>query len=113
MARLKSLLDPKKYAAFVQARVDARRMRLHPNFRGAFVFPPGHFYSPLLDIEGLDRGVAAPSDGPELWEHLDLRQAAQRAYYEDLLRECPLLPFPRQRSSGFRYFSDNQLFGLS
>ena len=58
-------------------------------------FPAGHFYSPLLDLQSLRPGESAPPcDGEEMWEHLDLRGPAQRAYYLDLLGRFPAPPFP-------------------
>lgn len=85
-----------------------RLLDLKPNLRGAVINPPGHFYSPLLDIEKLgpdDAGL--PFDGAECWEHVDLRRAEQRAYYDDLLQRFPPLPFPRHRTPPYRYFWDN------
>ncbi len=52
-------------------------------------------------------------DGPELWEHIDLREREQRSYYEQLLNDCTLLPFPKQPSREFRYFSANSYFVFS
>lgn len=108
------MLDPKSYLRLVRNRLHQRRLRLHPNLRGAVAYPPGHFYSPLLDIESLapaDSNMAF--DGVECWEHIRLREREQRLYYEDLLHTFPLLPFPSQRTSGWRYFRDNTWFTLS
>ena len=52
-------------------------------------------------------------DGPELWEHINLRENEQRSYYEQLLNDCAVLPFPKQQSPGFRYFSGNSYFVFS
>lgn len=54
-----------------------------------------------------------PFDGIECWEHIDLRPQEQRNYYEDLLDRFPLLSFPRQKTDGHRYFTDNEWFVLS
>lgn len=90
-----------------------RLLRRWPNWRGVTSFPPGHFHSPLLDLQSLSANNSTLSfDGPELWEHIDLREGEQRAYYEQLLSDHALPPFPHQQSQGFRYFSDNSYFVL-
>lgn len=87
------------------------RLRMSTNRRGATRFPPGHFYSPLLDIQSLRANDAnLPFDGEEWWEHVDLRPEAQRAYYEGLLDRFPLLPFPHKPAAGYRYHTDNGWF---
>jgi hypothetical protein len=77
-------------------------------------FPPGHFYSPLLDIQGLaPNDPSLPFDGAECWEYIDLQPGEQRSYYEDLLERFPLLPFPSQKSDNYRYFTENNWFAVS
>jgi hypothetical protein len=75
-------------------------------------YPPGHFHSPLLDIEGLgpeDRSL--PFDGAEEWENIDLLPNEQREFYKDLITRFPLsTPFPNQKTDGHRYYSDNCWF---
>lgn len=51
-----------------------------------------------------------PYDGPEEWEHINLRLNEQRAYYEDLLEKFPLPPFPARAGENYRYFKDNEWF---
>jgi hypothetical protein len=86
------------------------QLRLRPSPPPEFV-PPGHYYSPLLDIESL---VASSStmlfDGVECWEHIDLQAQEQRIYYQDLLDRFPSLPFPSQKTQGYRYFANNDFF---
>lgn len=53
-----------------------------------------------------------PFDGHEFWEHIRLRQDEQRSYYEDLLERFPFLPFPAQKTDGYRYFTKNNWFRL-
>lgn len=83
-----------------------------PNQRGATFYPPGHFYSPLLDIDSLPAGSQyLPFDGVDWWEHIDLRPAEQRAYFADLLTNYPFLAFPQTPDNGsFRYFWGNNWF---
>jgi methyltransferase family protein len=101
---LTTVLNPKSYFRFI------RNLR---NFRGAVRFPPGHFYSPLLDIQSLRPNDSnLPFDGEELWEHINLRLSEQRSYYEDLLDRFAPLPFPSQKTDGYRYFTENIYFTL-
>jgi hypothetical protein len=109
MASLKKLFSPRSLLLFTQ-----KRFGFQPNLRGALYYPPGHFYSPLLDIQSLDQnGAGIAFDGPECWEHIDLRREEQRAYYTDLLENFPWLPFPKDKSADYRYFVDNHYFCLA
>lgn len=105
-----NLLNPASYLRFARERL----FRWRPNLRGAIGIPPGHFHSPLLDIQSLrPQDTNVPFDGIEWWEHVDLRPVAQRSYYLDLVENFPLLPFPRQATDGYRYFLDNDWFSLA
>jgi predicted O-methyltransferase YrrM len=110
MPHLKKILNPGSYVRLFRRRLQDRRLRLHPNLRGAATYPPGHFYSPLLDIENLGPdSPGLPHDGAEYWEHVDLRREEQRAYFVDLLERFPP-DFPRERTAPRRYFSVNTWF---
>ena len=114
MPHLKTLLNPRSLFWFVRKRIQERRLRLQSNLRGAVWFPPGHFYSPLLDIQSLGPvEPTMPFDGVECWEHIDLRPSEQRSYYEDLLDGFPFLQFPSQKTDDYRFFTDNDWFVLS
>jgi predicted O-methyltransferase YrrM len=81
------------------------------NLRGASIFPPGHFYSPLIDIEAqASDAQSIEFDGLELWEHIDLRPEEMRRYYTDLVAHHSTIHFPKHRDGAFRYFSENQIF---
>jgi Methyltransferase domain len=111
MPHLMTLFNPKTYFRFFWKRLKERELRLHPNLRGAAVWPPGHFHSPLLDIQSLGPNDSIlPFDGPELWEHVNLLPGEQRLYYEDLVDRFPLLPFPNGKTDDWRYFTDNHWF---
>ena len=111
MPSLKAMLDPKTYFSVIMQRLDARRVQRHPNFRGVAMFTPGHFYSPLLDLENLDAGAdMVPFDGPECWEHIELRPSEQRAYYRTLIEKYSATPFPAEKKDGFRYYTQNFFF---
>jgi hypothetical protein len=109
---LKKILNPGSYVRFFRRRLQDRRLRRHPNLRGAATYPPGHFYSPLLDIENLgSEAPGLPHDGAEYWEHVDLRPEEQRAYFVDLLERFPPNFLP-ERTPPRRYFSANTWFPL-
>jgi hypothetical protein len=100
---LKKILNPHSYFRFIK------------DLRGVLACPPGNFDSPLLDLFH-DLGPNdsnLPFDGAEWWEHINLRPDDQRSYYEDLLDRFPVLPFPRQKTDGYRYFTENVWFVLS
>jgi hypothetical protein len=114
MPPLKNLINPKSYSRFILDRLEKRRLILQPNLRGVTTFPPGHFYSPLLDIQSLElNGANLPFDGAEWWEHVNLKPDAQRSYYRDLIERFPCLPFPSQQSGDYRYYTDNVWFVFS
>ena len=114
MPHLKALLNPKWLFWFVQKQIRECRLRLQPNLRGAVWVPPGHYYSPLLDIQSLGPvEPIMPFDGVECWEHIDLRPSEQRSYYEDLLDRFPVLQFPSQKTDGYRFFTGQRWFELS
>jgi hypothetical protein len=75
-------------------------------------FPPGHFYSPVVDVTDphVVEAVAKPkplrdSDGI----HID--RAAIEAFCGRLARHHSLFPFPREAQPGFRFFYNNPAFG--
>lgn len=114
MPRLETISILRSCLWFIRKRLQELRGGREPNLRGAVRFPPGHFYSPLLDIQGLGPNDSSlPFDGAECWEHVNLRPSEQRSYYEDLLERFPLLPFPSQKSHNYRYFTENNWFAVS
>jgi len=114
MTRLKTILNPRSYLRFIKRRLQERRVRIEPNLLGAVIYPPGHYYSPLLDIRELGPGdVGLPFDDADYWEHVDLRPNEQRSYYDDLLNRFPFLPFPNRKSEGCRYYTGQDMFVMS
>jgi hypothetical protein len=82
------------------------------------VFPaahlPGHYYSPLPNLEEVQRDAAqiyaAPVDGL-LGIDLNLvEQIARRDSFRTFYSE---LPFPEHQSDGWRYYYENQYFSYS
>jgi predicted O-methyltransferase YrrM len=111
---LKADLNPKTYLRLIRNQLNERRLSRQPNLRGAVIYPPGHFYSPLLDIRGVAGGEAnVPFDGADYWEQIHLRPAEQRAYFEELLDKFPFLSFPQQKTPDYRFYTDNPWFPTS
>lgn len=109
------MLDLKSYLRTVDDRLRSylndRRLKLNPNWRGVEEFPPGHFHSPLLDIENLANEAAAMAlDGPEYWEHIDLRPAEQQSLYNEFVEVFDVDQLNEKKTDGRRYYSDNPFF---
>jgi hypothetical protein len=78
------------------------------------LFPPGHFYSPLPDIEDIERRasiVFAPP--PRTLPAIDLREAEQLALLEKLTAFYPELPWTEGPSPGRRYHFYNGSYEFS
>ena len=113
MPPLRTLLHPAYPWRFLKSRLHRLYLQRNPSERGRFFFPPGHFYSPLLDLERLKpAGEAFENDGAEDWRHVPLHEDEQRLLFDDLLSRFPVLPFPQQATPAFRYHSDNDWFPL-
>lgn len=114
MPSLNTLLHPTYLWRFLKSRLLKRYLKKHPNERGRTFFSPGHFHSPLLDIESLKSGNSdLPHDGVDNWEHIPMHQNAQCLLFQELLNLHPALPFPTKASPDFRYHHDNDWFPLA
>jgi predicted O-methyltransferase YrrM len=111
MPSLKSFVDPQAYARFAHRLQAGLETCIDPqNLAAVSAFPPGHFYSPLLDVRHVDEQRGMAHDGPEMWENVPLRAAEQEAFFRELLPTCPPLAFPPAKSPGFRYYTENTFF---
>ena len=111
MAKIKTILNPKSYIYLARRIIKNNRLKKNPNLNGVEFYPPGHYYSPLLDIGSLESGSSYfHYDGPECWEHINLQVDHQMAFFEDLLNRFPFPSFPYQKTNGYRYFKDNIYF---
>lgn len=74
-------------------------------------YTPGHYYSPLPDVEDLRK--RADQVFPPLTRSLpgiDLNEAAQLALLDQLQRYYAELPFPEEPTPGFRYYYQNSYY---
>src|SRR5688572_5417714 len=86
-------------------------LRRSPSFRGVRRHPPGHFYSPLLDLERLQTHREEFIDSEaRLWSGVNLRAGEQVALLEQLIGHRESFPFPQHAANGWRYYWDNPYF---
>jgi predicted O-methyltransferase YrrM len=71
-------------------------------------WPPGHFYSPIPSESEVATGLARKS---ESYGGLNLNEAVQVSFLEDIRRIYARLRFPGEREAGRRYFYANGSFG--
>lgn len=77
--------------------------------------PPGHYYSPIPDIEG----VKAAED--QIWRRentkkipgIDLNEQAQLQLLGQLTQHYPQQPFTEHKTAGRRYYFANDFFSFS
>jgi hypothetical protein len=73
---------------------------------------PGHYYSPIADPKELAEHVSRlPAAGPEL-PGIVLDRAALVATWDALLPFMTSCPFPREQTAGYRFYFDNNFFGI-
>jgi predicted O-methyltransferase YrrM len=85
--------------------------RLDRNLAGVTCFPPGSYYSTLLDIENLERDPKAYiGSSARAWDGIDLRPEVQRARLEEWLINPSGVPLPDQPEGKWRYYAKNEYF---
>ena len=102
--QLKTGRDPREYALELTASPEARRNRSAPLF-----VPPGHYYSPIVNIAEL---IASRAEQPPVSEHLDIDVDPKRqiALFRELSTYFGQIPFPVTQSSDFRYYFENNFY---
>lgn len=94
--------------------IQKRKIRKNPNWKGVFAYPPGHFYSPLLDIKSLCReNGQVRDDGKELWKFIDLQIDGQRQILQKIFCAHRIPKWPAKKDSQYRYFSGGGSFPLA
>jgi predicted O-methyltransferase YrrM len=74
-------------------------------------WPPGHFYSPIPNLQDVRRRAHAIFDtSPRELAGIDLNEAKQLSLFEELARYYPEQPFSDDKSPGRRYFFNNPNF---
>ncbi len=76
--------------------------------------PPGHFYSPIPSLTDVRaRAERLFADPPHTLPGIDLRETEQLALLESLQPFYDELPFPEQKTAGFRYCYENPAYSYS
>jgi hypothetical protein len=71
---------------------------------------PGHFYSPVVDLEDLQRRADTIWKTTSNLPGIDLNEAAQAYYFQQLQEAYPLFDFPEHKQPDRRYYFDNNSF---
>jgi hypothetical protein len=75
-------------------------------------YPPGHFYSPIPDIEYVRKHETSIfNDSPPL--DVDLNEKAQLEFMESSLPAYRQYPFPPEQNGSYRYYSTNDYFNIT
>jgi hypothetical protein len=78
------------------------------------MFPPGHYYSPLPDLNDVRRNEARLFGAPPTTiPGIDLREAQQMALLEQFAQLYPSIPFGDEPRPGLRYHYLNPAYGHS
>jgi hypothetical protein len=86
-------------------------LRRSPSYRGVRRHPPGHFYSPLLDLERFATHAEEFLDpNARLWGGVDLCGAKQTALLEEFVNRGLPFALPSEPEAGWRYYSKNEYF---
>ena len=73
--------------------------------------PSGHYYSPVVDPESI-QNVFLSSEVDPLIGGVELNVAGQLDLWKAMLPFLRDVPFPEQQAEGYRYFHENNWYGL-
>jgi Methyltransferase domain len=98
----------------LQAERDALKQRCErlDTLLGNVSYPPGHFYSPIVDVSDHHAIAAVRTrvDAPPP-AGIKIDAPAMTLMMQRLAEHHPLFPFPRQQEAGYRFYFDNPFFG--
>lgn len=89
-------------------------INFYKKFQSSSCFPPGHYYSPLMDaveIKEMEKSISAFSE--ESIAGIDLSEQEQIGLLEHFVQYYDKIPFPRQKNLKFRYYFENDVFGYT
>ncbi len=75
------------------------------------LYAPGHFYSPIPDLDAVTADAARIFDRPDSILGVDLRRDAQRARFESIATRWSEFPYYGAADPQLRYRPDNDYFG--
>ena len=83
----------------------------HADYKGVALYPPGHYYSPLITpAQVLENEIGCLDPDGLLWRHVSLQPDVQENILKKMAR-VPLLEFPNEKTDDWRYYSRNGYFG--
>ena len=82
-----------------------------PNSAPLFI-PPGHYYSPIVNVEELKPRLGVIFDRTRRPANIDLREKAQLAWLQRVAPFYRELTFAMEAKSSLRYYYDNQFFSF-
>jgi hypothetical protein len=91
--------------------LDELRRELDRMHRSAGLYPPGHFHSPVPDLDEVRARDQQIFDSAAELTGIDLRTDAQLALVDQLGRYAADQPFGAEPRDGLRYHFDNDYFG--
>ena len=98
-------------AADHRRELEERRRELEELHRRAGLYPPGHFHSPVPDLDEVRAHDQEIFAGSAELVGIDLRTEAQLALVERLGRYAADQPFGAEPGDGLRFHYDNDYFG--
>lgn len=80
------------------------------NYQQSLIFPPGHFYSPVVDIQELIANRSKIFDNSKELHGIDLNLKEQQLLLESFEKYYSLLPFTDKANTTTRYYYDNEAY---
>jgi predicted O-methyltransferase YrrM len=75
--------------------------------------PRGHFYSPLPDVQWVkSHAHLLYNEDESFLSDIDIRQDFQKSLFNQFARFFPEFNFPKEKQDGYRYYSNNTMFGF-
>lgn len=87
-----------------------------PAGRATLFVAPGHYYSPLPDVDEIrsnETAIFGNGNSPRTIPGIDLREAEQLELLKKLAGYYHELPFPVRPTPGFRYYFENDWYSYS
>lgn len=90
-------------------------LRETDRLRAFSAFPPGHYYSPIPDFDGLkqDEGRIWAREGERGIPGIDLNEQGQLELLDKLACQYPEQPFHESKRANLRYYFKNDFFSFS
>lgn len=98
----------------LKAQLEAARSELAAMRRACGLAPPGHFYSPLINLDEVHRDRERLfAEPPRTLPGVEMREAEQLALLHELAPLYASIPFQKERGAGQRYQYENQTYSYS